>query len=286
VVKSWVSQVIRQDQQAFQIACDKWEEQDSRRATRTDILEIFRSIVRHIAHCTFIVDGLDECIWAEEGLKTRDCDSVMDFFAAIQQATTHTETRIIVFSRDEPHIRHGYNHVLTNSKSLSSVELKISPKDVHLDATIFSRSIINKKLANKDEELKDELSQRMVDRCDGMFLWMKMLEDNLRGGMNRRKLEETINQAPTAIEHLYDRNWNRISNLSRNDKNRAFSILRWAAFALRPLTIIEITEALLIADSDDYEDLLVDELPDNIDEEYVKSEILGLCGLLIESRQT
>ena len=61
------------------------------------------------------------------------------------------------------------------------------------------------------------------------------------------------------------------------------SILRWVAFALRPLTIVEITEALLIVDN--CEDLSVDELPDAIDEDYVSSEILGLCGSLLETRK-
>jgi ankyrin repeat protein len=71
-----------------------------------------------------------------------------------------------------------------------------------------------------------------------------------------------------------------------DNRRRAFSILRWAAFALRPLTILEITEALLIVDDDDCEDLSVDELPDTIDEEYIKSGILDLCGSFLKSQIT
>jgi hypothetical protein len=62
-------------------------------------------------------------------------------------------------------------------------------------------------------------------------------------------------------------------------------IVRWAAFALRPLTILEITEALLIADDDNCDYLLVDELPDTIDEDYVSSEVRGLCGSLLETQK-
>ena len=73
----------------------------------------------------------------------------------------------------------------------------------------------------------------------------------------------------------------KISYLPDKDKLRAFSILRWTAFALRPLIILEITEALLIADNN-YEDLLVDKLPDAIDEDYISSEILGLYRSFLE----
>lgn len=54
--------------------------------------------------------------------------------------------------------------------------------------------------------------------------------------------------------------------------------MRWTAFALRPLTVCEIAEAVLITDSDD---LPVDDLPDTVDGDYVDSEIVGLCGPLI-----
>jgi hypothetical protein len=150
-------------------------------------------------------------------------------------------------------------------------DYKICPDDIRSDALSFSRNIIDKKLSNKTETLKTELSQRIVDRCEGMFLSVKMLEEHLRSWKNKKQLEETIDQAPTALDHIYDRNWMKISHLPDRDKLRVFFILRWTAFALRPLTISEITEALLIVDNDNCEDLSVDELPDTIDEDYISS---------------
>lgn len=93
----------------------------------------------------------------------------------------------MVVSRDEPEIRHGYYSALANDGQ-TLIEYRISLEDVRSDAMTFSRNIVDRKLSNKSETQKGELSQRMVDRCDGMFLWMKMLEDDLAGWMNRRKL--------------------------------------------------------------------------------------------------
>ncbi|KAH8670344.1 ankyrin-1 [Tricladium varicosporioides] len=284
IVRSWVSQVISCNRDAFELACVKWEAKGGRNASQTDIIDLFKTIIQCIPNCTFVVDGLDECAWAKEKWKSNYDDSPLGFFESVKEAVANTTTRILILSRDEPEIRYGFRTVLANDSSQGLNEYKIRTDDVRPDAMLFSRSIVNKKLANKSETLKHELSQRIAGRCKGMFLWVKMLEEELRSGKNKKQLQETIDQAPTALDHLYDRNWEKVLHLPEKDRARALSILRWATFALRPLTILEITEALLIVDNDS-EDLSVDEWPDTIDEDYVNSEILGLCGSLIETQK-
>ncbi|KAH8598504.1 prion-inhibition and propagation-domain-containing protein [Bisporella sp. PMI_857] len=275
IIRSWISQIILGNRDAFELAYSKWETKDGRNASQTDIVELFQTIVQQIPNCTFVVDGLDECAWPEDPT---------GFFESLKQAVAHTPTRILILSRDEPEIRYGFRAIWTGDNNQDLNEYKILPDDVQPDTILFSRSVVDKKLGNKSEILRNELSQRMASRCEGMFLWVKIVEEQLRSGKNKKQLEETIDQTPTALDRLYDRNWVKISNLPEKDKLRAFSILRWAAFALRPLTILEITEALLIVD-DECEDFPVDELPDAIDEDYVRSEILGLCGSLLETRK-
>ena len=80
-------------------------------------------------------------------------------------------------------------------------------------------------------------SQRMVGRCDGMFLWMRMLEDQLYGGMNVKKLKDVIGGTPTKIDQLYDRNWNRIANFSESDSKRAYS----QAFSLNMYSVMPVS---------------------------------------------
>ncbi|RSL58329.1 hypothetical protein CEP51_014090 [Fusarium floridanum] len=72
-----------------------------------------------------------------------------------------------------------------------------------------------------------------------------------------------------------------ITRLGEWEKHRAFALLRWTVFALRPLIVCEITEAVLIVE---FEDLPLDDLPDAVDDDYVDSEIIGLCGPLLEVR--
>jgi hypothetical protein len=69
-----MSQVISHSRDAFELACGRWETKDGRNASQADIIELFRTIVQQIPNCTFVVDGLDECAWAEEKWKSNNND--------------------------------------------------------------------------------------------------------------------------------------------------------------------------------------------------------------------
>ncbi|KFZ15362.1 hypothetical protein V502_05642, partial [Pseudogymnoascus sp. VKM F-4520 (FW-2644)] len=281
IIRSWIAQLVACNRTAFEIAHAQWQAKDGHVASRTAIMNLFKLIVGSIPSCTFVLDGLDECAWLEGNLKATDEDGRSGFLTSLNHTIAKTTTRIMVVSRDEADIRSG---IYSIHPSQSVYEHKISLADVQSDVSLFSKSIVNKKLKNKDETDRNNLSQRIVDRSNGMFLWVKMQEDNLRGGKSILQLQETIDETPTGLGHLYDRNWKKIMGLQQSDRTRALSILRWAAFALRPLTVLEITEALLVMDDDSYDNILINGLPDEIDEEYVNSEVKGLCESLVEIR--
>ncbi|KAL5349551.1 hypothetical protein ACLOAV_005846 [Pseudogymnoascus australis] len=283
VIRSWIAQLVACNRTAFEIVHEEWQAKDGHVASRTTIMNLFKLIVGSVPNCTFVLDGLDECAWLEVNPMATDEDGRTGFLTSLNDTIAKTTTRIMVVSRDEADIRSG---IYSIHPSQGVYEHKISPADVQSDVSLFSKSIVNKKLKNKDEMVRNNLSQRIVDRSNGMFLWVKMQEGNLRGGKSILQLQETIEETPTGLGHLYDRNWKKIMSLQQSDRTRALSILRWAAFALRPLTVLEITEALLVMDDDSHDNILVNGLPDEIDEEYVNSEVKGLCESLVETRGT
>ncbi|GKT61429.1 ankyrin repeat domain-containing protein 52 [Colletotrichum tofieldiae] len=275
-IRWWLATMTFQSQAALDVVRKRRLAQHEQIATRATITHLLREVVQTVPFCTFVLDGLDECTWVGGGLS--GSDSVTRFLEDLRQAIDDTTARILVVSRNEPEIRQG----LTRYSGFS--EYKISLEDVCADNIAYSRSIVDNKLSNKDEPTRLSISQRMADRCHSQFQWLRMQEDFLRKGRNQKQLEKDIDETPAGLDRLYDRNWERIERLRDVEKIRAFSLLRWAAFALRPLTVCEITEAVLI--NDDCDDLPVDELPDSVDDDYIESEILGLCGSLIEVRGT
>ncbi|KAH7201269.1 hypothetical protein DER44DRAFT_869800 [Fusarium oxysporum] len=84
-----------------------------------------------------------------------------------------------------------------------------------------------------------------------------MQEKSLGRGMNKKQLQSAIENTPTGLDHLYD------------------------PFALRPLTVCEITEAVL---NIGFEDLRLEDFPDALVDDHVDSKIIGICGPLLEAK--
>ncbi|EKJ76554.1 hypothetical protein FPSE_03314 [Fusarium pseudograminearum CS3096] len=263
-VRTWIAQVISEHQGAFQCAHHAWEEDRDPIAPRAIHLRLLAQIAQLIPGCAFVIDGLDECV----NLHNHNA-SATAFIKAINDALSTTSSRFLVVSRDDPHIRHATANNFNEYTILSS--------DVHADTVSVSQEIINRKLNKKSDEFRNSLSETMVTRCEGQFLWLRLQEESLRNGMNMKKLRSVVESTPLGLEALYEREWSRI--VKSPDYDRIISLLRWAAFAIRPLNVAEITEAVLIGD---FEDFPLDDLPDEIDDDYVETEIVGLCAPLIQ----
>ncbi|CAJ2509407.1 Uu.00g144330.m01.CDS01 [Anthostomella pinea] len=282
VIRSWVFQIVEQNQQAYELARERWEAAPDHCLSQNEIKGLFQAIAQNIRGCTFVVDGLDECAGTVSDRRTDYRQPLVDLFGFLKEATSTTEARLLIVSRKEQEIRDG---LYAAGTPWSVTEYQIRPDDVKLDAMLYSQSIVTEQLPNKTPAQREQLAHQMVERFDSMFLCIKLVEGHLKGGKSLVKLQKAIDQAPTRLTDLYDQTWKRIFDPSNADQKRAIAILRWATFSLRPMTILEITEALLLMD-DDSDDLLTEEIPDTIDEIYIKHQILDLCGSLIETRDT
>ncbi|CAI0654143.1 unnamed protein product, partial [Colletotrichum noveboracense] len=275
-IQSWIDQVMTRDDVAFNLVRKAWLAQNESVATRATIVRLFQDIVQAVPSCTFVLDGLDECAWMGDGRNRSD--SMPGFLETLTRVVTGSTARVMVVSRNEPDIR----DVLGDTSTC--IRHEMSTEDVRSDTVQYSRSIVDRKLHKKDDVTKTDIAQRMADRSNGQFLWLKLHEDSLRSWKNKKQLEDAIDKTPPGLEHAYERNWSRISRLPDWEKHRAHSLLRWAAFALRPLTASEITEAVLVNGEDD--EFPIDELPDYVDDDYIDNEILRPCGSLLEARNT
>ncbi|KAM0499222.1 hypothetical protein ACHAQF_006373 [Verticillium nonalfalfae] len=270
-IRSWVSQVISTHDGAFQLALERQECDPDPIATRHTIMSVFESIACLVPGCTFVLDGLDECTNIDGGGR----DSVVVFLDAVMKALAGAKARLLVVSRFLAEIQHS----LRGDEPERLREYKLRPSHVQADIAAYSRDVVEKKLQNKNTALRASLSNTMAERCEGQFLWIRLQGDSLRRGMSKKQLEDAVKDTPTNLERVYDHSWTRITQLKDADRTRAFALLRWAAFAQRPLTVVEVVEAVLVEETQQCD---VDDLIDEIDEDYVETEIMGLCGPLLE----
>ncbi|SCO16926.1 related to ankyrin [Fusarium fujikuroi] len=272
-IRAWLTILVSRSSAARDIMTKTRSSEHEPLANQTTILRAFREVVVGVPGCSLVLDGLDECT----GMTSTDIKSVPHFLEELQTAITNTTAKILISSRSDSVIQQGISGFLGYS------EYTIIPDDVGPDLMVYSSELVKAKLPNKDEPTRASIAQKMKERSEGQFQWVRLQEGSLRKGRSRKRLEREIDETPSGLDSLYDREWNRINAMGDSDKNRALSLLRWTAFALRPLTVYEITEAVLI--TDDMDEFPSEEMPDCVDQDYVDSMILELCRSLIEVRR-
>ncbi|KAH7236530.1 ankyrin-1, partial [Fusarium tricinctum] len=271
-IRSWLTTVISKNPVALDTIRSRYVPEHEQVALQTTVLQLFHDVVLKLPGCTFILDGLDECT----GMNGTDSKSVACFLEKLKKAISNTGTRLLFSSRGDPIIQQGLYSFP------GYTEYTIQSTDVGPDLGIYSSTVVKERLPNKDET-RESIAQKIKFRCQGQFQWIKLQEGSLRKGRSKRQLEREIDETPSGLDGLYDREWSRIMSMGATDRARALCLLGWAAFSMRPLTVYEITEAVLM--TEDCEEFPHDVMPDSIDKDYVDSMILNLCGSLIELRR-
>ncbi|KAG4263778.1 hypothetical protein FPRO03_09054 [Fusarium proliferatum] len=272
-IRAWLAMMIQHSPASRDIVAKTRLSKHEPLASQSIILRAFREVIEGVPSCILVLDGLDECT----GMSTTDTKSVPHFLQELRIAITNTTAKLLLSSRFDAIIQQSLSDFTGYS------EYTIIPDDVRPDLMAYSSKLVKAKLPNKDELTRASIAQKMTDRSEGQFQWVRLQQGSLRKGRSRKQLEREIDATPSGLDSLYDREWNRINSMGTSDKDRALSLLQWTAFTFRPLKVYEITEAVLI--TADMEEFPFEEMPDCVDQDYVDSMILELCGSLIEVRR-
>ncbi|KAH8595490.1 prion-inhibition and propagation-domain-containing protein, partial [Bisporella sp. PMI_857] len=279
IPRSWLSQLARQDPDALDTIRGHMEGKEAgRRALQAKVWDILEDILHNKAQQTLILDGLDEY--------DRNDDNRISFLGILRKRMKSTNTRILLVTRNEIDIRFGVqpqNH--DDPEDWIVFDCQITENNVRPDITRYSQQTVDYRLSKKSQDLRQDIAQQMADKCQGMFLWIKMQQSHLRATKTPRQLQDIVNKMPTGLANTYERNWRAIQRKEEEERDRAIAILRWIVFAARPLTVLEVTDAVLTLKADYRdEELPIDELPEVIDDEYINVEIKDICGSLVDFR--
>ena len=238
--------------------------------------------------CTFVIDGFDECSTINKNGQRHTTDGRSEFLEYLIKNTVDTRARVLLLSRDNEDIRAQLG-TLTKDTTPMLLEYGISADDTRSDIDHCSSHMVDTRLANKSTELKAYLASEAARKSDGMFLWLQYLGHELDPGENAKGLCNIVSEMPAKIDELYERDLEKVQSLNAAKKARAIAVLRWILFALRPLTVRELAEAIATTIDDSAETYPHDDLPDSwdsgyVDEQYVNSCIRRSCGSLVELR--
>ncbi|KAL8670597.1 MAG: hypothetical protein Q9168_004871 [Polycauliona sp. 1 TL-2023] len=274
IVRTWITQLAQSSIDVLSRCQIARHEHSGRRASRGVIWSLLKQVLIQAPSCILALDGLDEF---------RDLDESRTLFLEdLKRAVASTRVKILVTSRNDPDIEAQLNASVTQSMKYTMHECTLTNKNVASDLGLYSQDVVAKKFPRQAESYRDEISAQLADRADGMFLWIKLQQSQLRGSQNRKTVQSIVQGMPHGLDQTYERNWKAIQELSEQDRNRTVDILRWLTFAIRPLTVEELVEALVIGIDEDGEVFCEDDLPSVIDTEYINDEIKGLCRSFID----
>lgn len=287
-LRSWLVQIVEKD-----ATVDIMEGVISGRKrdgplTRSELWELFVAVGQVYPGLCFIMDGFDECtnIGLTAGYHKDDPRNM--FLRDLVHYLPEAQARVLLVSRDVADIREYLGADNVQEVGVRKMEYQITSNDTAADVTAYSVHVVNQKLSKKPEKLRWEIATQAASRSQGMFLWIQLLEKEISSGDNAKELRKIVREMPSGISQAYARELDKIDRLNERDRRQAIMILRWVLFAVRPLQIKELAEALVVSDYED-QSYPRDDLPDEwedcfVNEEYVKTKILGLGGSLLRLR--
>ena len=190
--------------------------------TISELWEAFGSIASSLAKPVYcVIDGIDECN-----------DSTM-FIKTIQILEMCLNLRIILLGR--PHI------VQRHSGNSAYATIEITPAMLNQDVDAFINDEIAKSELLSLPEFRKNVYKTLKNKSDGMFLWVRLMIDDLRKSSSKSEFSERLQNLPRGLEKAYQLLFLHLSQkLDKYELRLAQNVLAFTSTSCRPLRFDEL----------------------------------------------
>ncbi|KAF3915835.1 hypothetical protein ABW21_db0209224 [Orbilia brochopaga] len=207
----------------------------SSRVLLRDLQRFLAQILRSNNALNFIIiDGLDECNDKERGIVLRVLKQVL--------VDTPNTLKILVSSRSSHDIARALKDCFGQLDLATS-----NQQDIEL---FISQTLRDKETEGQLPELPqalfDKIKTFLAQNAKGLFLWVDLQITEICKEAGPADIEAALPNLPKDLDELYSRVLDRIQRHRRPEI--AKRIFRWMVYAVRPLTLDELKEAIAIQD--------------------------------------
>ncbi|KAF8543181.1 hypothetical protein BDD12DRAFT_874965 [Trichophaea hybrida] len=193
---------------------------------------VFQRIMNdtHRGKVYIMIDALDEC---EEESCTKLLKQLQHL---LRDATTATRPiKIIVTSRP---------HIAVTSHLTEVIKIPLTGETLKSDISAYVEAEVYKQ-SQFTGSLREEVQNALIDGANGMFLWVALILDGLKNSADTRPLaiRKALKILPPDLPSVYI---NILRKIQTKNQTTARSILQWIVWAIRPLTMQELTIAIAI----------------------------------------
>lgn len=223
-------------------------EMPSMKAVRT----IMKSALSRFDKTFLLIDAIDEC---------EKNNQLAEELVELVQSTMISCVKIIVFSRPDFYLKNWF-------EAYKQAQPDLGANEEDLKSYIDSR-FQDDSQATVNREIREEC----IVKADGMFLWVKLLADNLQKPLTSKQKLRRIKDIPPGLGSLYDSILNDVCKQDEDVRSTAFLVLIWVTHACRPLTRSEMLEAV----ADYSEAMTVGEA----DKQSNAEDLVAICANLV-----
>ncbi|KAB5566796.1 NACHT and WD domain protein, partial [Coniochaeta sp. 2T2.1] len=198
--------------------------------SRTIWAKVFRGCIFEVSASIlntqyWVIDAVDECLKYNE------------LFTLLKAEKPKFPLQVFFTSRKYPEIR----RLLAPFQSqLTAIDIPISDTMADIERYIISR--MNELVVESATE-KANLAQLILAKSSGSFLWVRLVLDELRLLTANNSMTEVLAGIPKGMTPYYERIVGRMAENER-EKHIAKAILRWVVLTARPLSTLDISQAL------------------------------------------
>ncbi|KAK8040668.1 hypothetical protein PG991_000456 [Apiospora marii] len=270
ILKGLLAQFINQARPFMPVFYEMYIESGHTSLTSTRMTkELLEVMCRYISRAFIVIDGLDEC----EERQRKESTDFLHAMIRTCDAADPGKLRILYVSRDEPDIRRSMT---------PATILGLQVEDTQRDIGIYLNAQ-TKKLREAwcipgflSEDDIQYIKRNVQDRADGMFLYAKLVMENLLAQMTVEELVRELEPDcfPTGLQEAYNRTIVRIDrNANASERDAARKVLSWMLCSRRPLYWREIQAAIAMN--------VVEQTIDA--HRKLRRHIRDICGSLIDS---
>jgi WD40 repeat protein len=126
---------------------------------------------------------------------------------------------------------------------LQVVTKRIEPRDTLADIRLYLEDNVEDLPVSDPADVED-LIEKLTLKSQGSFLWTRLMLQKLENTWAQGDIDEAIDSIPEGLQDMYLQILEDMEENNASNKELAKSILRWAVCGGRPLTKVELQEAI------------------------------------------
>ena len=225
--------------------------------------KVFIPMVLHLQYVILVIDGLDEC----------DNKEVWKVLKVVRSILAKSKSRAFISGRESLDIKTSVPDTITIDISDTEISSDISE---YIDWKVKEK--MQEREITQDQEVIEKMIMRLSERADQMILWVTLQIDNIwEDCSSGAEIVTALENLPKDLDETYSRCVKKILTQSGPYFGAdATKILPWIIQAVRPLTMIQLQQALAMNSTTGV--IQYDQIPS-------EQDILRSCANLIRKNQ-